>query len=186
MSVNQNRLQRQLDQTQLASYKRPFWPYSMAMSLHSAFLHPALLHQATRFLGPWSQPPSRSLQLVSIVSCRCRCTSIWFCTWATDLGATFGDSSGVAIIPGASYLLFPKSGSINLKFSSSKWRSPNLEPPLLVYAVQSGRHYCHLTPPLWKRNDFVRQVHTATVPTRNWKQSPAYPKARPCHFHVLQ
>lgn len=59
----------------LPRYERLFRPRSMAVSLHSALLHPDLRHRATRFPRALFQPPSRSLQLMPITSCWCRCAS---------------------------------------------------------------------------------------------------------------
>lgn len=127
----------------------------MAKGLQSAFLHPAVLHQISQDLDP-------SLPLTPCTSCPSSVADadapaqpgIPFCPWAPFWEATFGDNSGATAIPAVSCLLSSGSCSSNFKFSSPKQRSPNLEPPLLVYGAQSQAGIPPILPRQWKRNNF--------------------------------
>lgn len=146
----------------------------MAEGLQSAFLHPAVLHQWPDLPGPWSQPPCHSLQLMSIIRGRCGCTST---AWYLILSmGSFLESSlrrQLRCNCNSSCLTSSGSCSINLKFNSPKQRTPNLEPSLLVYGVQSQAGILPILPRQWKRNNHFEAGPGSCSPYKKLNAKPS-------------
>lgn len=126
---------------------------TMAKGLQSAFLHPMSCIKWPDLPAPWSQPPSHSLQLMSIIRGRCGCTSTaWYLI--LSMGSLLGSSLWRQLRCNCNSTCLISSGSCsnNLKFNSPKQRTPNLEPSLLVYGVQSQAGIPPILPRKWNRN----------------------------------
>lgn len=95
---------------------------------------------------------------------------IWFCPWTPFWEATFGDNSGATAV---SCLSSSGSRSNNLKFNSPKQRTPNLEPPLLVYGVQSQAGIPPILPRQWKTNNHFEAGPGSCSPYRKLKAKPS-------------
>lgn len=143
----------------------------MAMDLHSALLHPALLHQGTRFPRTWTIPVPLSLPAAHIhhqllvLKCR-RSLGVWFCPWAAGLGQPL-DTAQVWLSFQLSVICSTQGQLQSTLNSTPQNRGAQMKSPFAgLCCAEPGRYYSHLTPTC-EKEIIVRQVQIPAVLTRN-------------------